>query len=556
VEIHLSWDGDKIGRQVGRAALEDDENKLRQISHAVDRGNAIWRSWVESKGGAIISYGGDEGRAKIGTRHLGDIPRVRHEYQTMVGSTVTIGVGQKLSEADRALICGKLRGGDQVVLYTPEIEHEIKAAKEKHGKRDEVDKLSEEYLDDQHEIVKAEGTPPMAQGPGGAGMEGAKQPQKPKTPEKPAAEASEHSEGEAARNFAEENDPGSPEKSHTPEEMEQAFHDAAAGSDADDEPQGEDQHTVVAKVVQVLQDVRKQAPVIAKLKEAAPDAYEAVMEMVASMIEIARSVGGGKAVKKSEEDVEFKQAAFKDTRDGHVYPAGSFHDTSVLPEEYSPDFEDGFIDAAGDFFTRAQATEALDADQPVQSEDILGKSEDAKTVYRIENDTGDGPYKAGALTPDNHPNRPTAHEDFSPEVFQAMDEKGWKFAFESPDQATSWFGPETMRTLTKKGFKLVGAKAAQVHRSKSGKQVIYEPVEDLDKANLPMPHANPHSKVQWPVGAVNTVAQDHEAPKAPHIKVQHKDGAAPAKTGWVQAQAGQILSRDGHAISSRNPGGK
>jgi GNAT superfamily N-acetyltransferase len=65
---------------------------------------------------------------------------------------------------------------------------------------------------------------------------------------------------------------------------------------------------------------------------------------------------------------------------------------------------------------------------------------------------------------------------------------------------------------------------------------------ELEKAKLPMPEASAHSHQILPVGSRVDYKQ----------KVQHGDG----ETGWVQMRAGMIMSRDGHAISSRNPKGR
>ncbi len=69
--IYIAWDGDHIGRQVGRASRNDDVEGLRRISQAIDQGDNIWRSWVESPGGSLISMGGDEGRAEVAADHIG-----------------------------------------------------------------------------------------------------------------------------------------------------------------------------------------------------------------------------------------------------------------------------------------------------------------------------------------------------------------------------------------------------------------------------------------------------------------------------------------------------
>lgn len=623
----------------------------------------------------MISFVGSEGRAEIDARHLEELPAIRHQYESAVGAPVTIGVGQKLSEADRALLAGKLKGGNQVVLYTPDVEHEIQAAAKP---RTEAEKVTDAAGLGKAEVDPASpefSSPALNQGQGNAGITGGHQPAAPKTPQKPVAEGSEHSQGEAAAAFAEANHV-SPEGTHAAQDLESQFHEAAKDSDEDDQPQGEDPHVLKQRVVQVLQEIKSQAKVIAQLKQVAPKAYEAVMDLVTEMIQIARTLpvaggGGGQGdksgeVKKSEKDADaetkqiktrrkspegraphkFKSAQWthpnghprcalcgdEERTDGHclgadhdglgkaepafveagflhkpsgmIYGTGAFHDINKLPTDYNDEYEDGFITPEGHFLTREQAAEALRRPEGrnLQSEDLsemglgrkpgeehlgksappgfsedamyklkakygvesafkiawaahnkkLGKSEDGNpVVYRVENANRDGPYKTGDLKQDDsNPNQPVAHTDFDPQIFAAMDQNGYRFGFENPQQALQWFGAKTFRALQQKGYKLVQASAKNVWHSKSGTQCVYEPAEALDKANLPMPHATPHHHVKWPVGSVNENKQ--------RVKIVHRNPATgePESGGFVQVQDGQVLSHDGHTISSRNPGGR
>jgi hypothetical protein len=72
-------------------------------------------------------------------------------------------------------------------------------------------------------------------------------------------------------------------------------------------------------------------------------------------------------------------------------------------------------------------------------------------------------------------------------------------------------------------------------------------VEGMEKAALPMPKGHqPHH--EYPIGTE----------KDGKVKVGHIDPATNASegTGWKSVRAGQIMSEDGHAVSSRNPSGK
>lgn len=124
-------------------ALQNDEEGLRRISQSIEQGNELWEKWVYSKGGSVVSTGGDEGRVKVGAEYLEELPQIRKRYEGLVGSSVSVGVGMTLAESNRALIAAKLRGGNQLVMYSPELEEEIEQAQKP---QTESDKIYEQYL--------------------------------------------------------------------------------------------------------------------------------------------------------------------------------------------------------------------------------------------------------------------------------------------------------------------------------------------------------------------------------------------------------------------------
>jgi hypothetical protein len=282
MKVIIAWDGDHIGREVGRASLADDVEGLRRISQAIDTGNRIWESWVTMNGGSIISFGGDEGRAEILAEKLAELPKIRDQYATAVGSTVSVGVGTKLSEADRALMCGKLQGGDKIVLYTPDVDQTIEKLQGK-GQKTEADKLAEEYLN------KAQ---PAANTGAGAGFEGHSSPTHPKM-DKPAGPGEEHSQGEAAQAQAD-GAPPPPEATASADQFEDQFHQAAQDQQSQDQgqPQAPGQDQVRSQLVQTLTALKQQMPILEQLKGTAPDTYQAIMSLAQTVVVIARQMNG------------------------------------------------------------------------------------------------------------------------------------------------------------------------------------------------------------------------------------------------------------------------
>lgn len=347
MKVFVSFDGDHIGRMVGRASLADKPEEVAKIAQAIDRGNEIWRSWALSHGGRVISVGGDEGRLEVEADHLTELPKIRDQYQAVVGSTVSVGVGTKLSEADKSLMAAKLQGGDRIQLYTETVNELLEELEDK----PESQKLFDEYLDPDTALQKAEphdflawsrgqnqghnfrqeykppnydhgkayamhkrgdhshctkaacdlstngrpadlekikkAQPGMNQG-ANAGFSGASR----STPAAPQGEASEHSEAEVARGVYGQEPPQLGQGA--PQNYEELFHQIASQT-PEDQPQKPSglQDQVRAQIVQVLQDVRSKADKLEQIKASNPDLYNSVKGLVQAMIAMAQAADGG-----------------------------------------------------------------------------------------------------------------------------------------------------------------------------------------------------------------------------------------------------------------------
>ena len=122
--VYVASDGDGIGNQVARAGLADDEDMLHDISERIESGNELIRSFVVEHGGRVISSGGDECDFSIPVEAVVDLESLRVDYNYMVGATLSLGVGELLSQAGKALDVAKLNGKDQIVQYTSEVEEQ------------------------------------------------------------------------------------------------------------------------------------------------------------------------------------------------------------------------------------------------------------------------------------------------------------------------------------------------------------------------------------------------------------------------------------------------
>ena len=386
MKVILAWDGDDAGREVKLATLGDDVGEVRQISQSIDNANRIWRSWVEMHGGSVISFAGDEGRAEVAADKLDELPAIRKQYGGAIGGSVSVGVGVKMSEAVKALRAAKIRGGDQIVLFTSEVEDELAAADKKDAPHDAVDKLAAEFM------KKAQ--PALNEG-NGAGIQGASIPALPSVA-KPKLEGSEHSEGERMNTLME-HAPAKPEQTNASADLEDRMHEVAQNQDQQDQQQPEAQSSgneIRAKVVSVLQQVRAAAPMLEQMAQHSPEVYQAVMSMTQVVMAMARElphdtpdgqglhsvaeVDAAAGLNKADEDTltkaeidfiikteallkagEFRGTGFRHEHTGQVIETGPFHDTEQLPNQDPFNWEAGFVDHQGRFYDRAEAAAKL-----------------------------------------------------------------------------------------------------------------------------------------------------------------------------------------------------
>jgi hypothetical protein len=146
----IAYDGDGIGRKVGRSILANDLDELRHISHLIEAGHALVQRWIKDRQGIWINGGGDEGNAAVDPAYIDELDQLRKDYEYLVGATMSMGVGNTPAEAGRALLMAKLKGKNCVVKFSHNIEKEVlkikKRARKGAFKSMEEHKLAEAYL--------------------------------------------------------------------------------------------------------------------------------------------------------------------------------------------------------------------------------------------------------------------------------------------------------------------------------------------------------------------------------------------------------------------------
>jgi hypothetical protein len=283
MRVFVAFDGDTIGQMIGRARQADDVEGVRRVNQRIELGNEIWRAWATNSGGSVIEIGGDEGAIEVPADKLDELPAIRAQYAQKVEASVSVGVGMKLSEASKALLAAKLSGKDRITFYTEECDKLIEDA-QKHAK-DEEGKIADEYLN--------KAAPAMNAG-AGAGFAGATRPSGP-TIAAPSPTQGEHSQGQAIHDLVDgESAPAAPEATHAAADFERQLHDEAwKGHEQDiqgDVQSKQNIEQVKGAVAQALVMLKQQAPVLEQLKQGAPQAYAAMMQLAQAVIAITREL--------------------------------------------------------------------------------------------------------------------------------------------------------------------------------------------------------------------------------------------------------------------------
>ncbi len=146
----IAYDADDAGRLIQQAMSDDNVEQIRHVSAKIEMGNKLFEKWVNANGGQIVSSGGDQGLASFPDESaLDGVQDFKEQYEQMVGHTVTIGIGDKASEASNSMFAGKVNGKNQIVEYSPEVDEFLHAAHQHASAgegNDEENKMDESYL--------------------------------------------------------------------------------------------------------------------------------------------------------------------------------------------------------------------------------------------------------------------------------------------------------------------------------------------------------------------------------------------------------------------------
>lgn len=150
--VYVSCNGDAVGEQIGNAIMSDDHQALAGLSRKFKDAHMSIEKWAQKKGGEIVASSGDEVIFSLPEEALGELESVKEAYAQASGTTLTIGIGQTISQASKALIYGKLNEKNQIVEYEPQMDDYI-SGEEEGESEDEIpspDDIDESASDQSH----------------------------------------------------------------------------------------------------------------------------------------------------------------------------------------------------------------------------------------------------------------------------------------------------------------------------------------------------------------------------------------------------------------------
>lgn len=292
--LSLIANGDGLTRKLNQAKVTNNVEEIRRVSANIEKGNQLFASWALRALGSTIEEQGDEILVELDAAQLLELESIRKQYITATECTVSVGIGKKVSDATRALLAAKLKGGNRSVFYDKDVEKEIQEAEA--STKEERSKIVHQYLGKS-----------QANNAGGEGAHLAnKDATALNTAISPAAPLTQQDTDQALDNNAipatgdVQGGPEAlqPQVTPTPQmdlpQFEQKFrehadqHESAEKAKSLKESEGYNQ--IKKQVAEALLNIKSQMEVISALRTQAPDTYEAIMGVVRGLIMLGREI--------------------------------------------------------------------------------------------------------------------------------------------------------------------------------------------------------------------------------------------------------------------------
>jgi hypothetical protein len=121
--MYISINADGTGNKFGELASQDNEEGISNLSSQLKEAHAMIDGWVQSNGGKVIASSGDENLFFL--QNTEGLEQLLSDYSEHTQSTITVGMGETISQAIKAMIYGKSQGQGTTNQYSPEMESSL-----------------------------------------------------------------------------------------------------------------------------------------------------------------------------------------------------------------------------------------------------------------------------------------------------------------------------------------------------------------------------------------------------------------------------------------------
>lgn len=143
--VYVCYSVDQFFTQYESSLASNDREGLARTNQDLQHACNLLRSWAMSAGGSPVVDHPAMGVLEVPAEKMTQLPDLRRQFEQTCSMTLSIGLGMELHEADVALKVADQRGGDQITLYTAEMQQELAPSPAQPGML---------------QLIKAEGTPP------------------------------------------------------------------------------------------------------------------------------------------------------------------------------------------------------------------------------------------------------------------------------------------------------------------------------------------------------------------------------------------------------------
>lgn len=308
MKVYVAWSVDHLEGLTAAALMSNNVEELRRISGDIRRASENIKAWAMASGGSPVLDLSILGVVMVPPDKMTELPSISQRFRDISEGSISIGVGMALSEAYIAMKHSQTGGGDRISLYDPSMEEhqepapaDPQAALQALGKADGQNQQQPE--DPQDQVTG------YADNPSDFGLDGDDIYADANTAEQATEQASSASSASASAM--------EPPKAMSASQPQQGGQQEQAQGDE------EDPRTAV---VQALEKIKQQAPVLEQMKTTNPQAFDAVKSVVAAMILMAQGMAAEMEDGDEEKEVNKSEPSdlvqYLESDDGHEHEWG------------------------------------------------------------------------------------------------------------------------------------------------------------------------------------------------------------------------------------------